>query len=119
MIQTNEKLSEFASEFKCYCQFDLFGIELSYYQIAPEIDFPSDAQRMDFISHLVKEEKSEDRILIAHDIHTKHRLEAFGGHGYKHILENVVPKLIKQKGLDEAQVEKILISNPAEVLTMP
>ena len=31
-----------------YCQFDLFGIELSYYQLA-DSDYPNDAQRMDFI----------------------------------------------------------------------
>ena len=38
-IQNPGTLAEFAREFGSYCQFDLFGIENSYYQIKPEIDF--------------------------------------------------------------------------------
>ena len=72
-IQDHEKLSEFASEFGSYCQFDLFGIENSYYQIKSTIDFPSDAQRIAMIQSLIGD-KFEDKILMAHDIHTKHRL---------------------------------------------
>lgn len=67
---------EFAGDFGCYCQFDLFGIENSYYQLAEEIDFPSDAQRMDRIASL-GENGFLNRILISQDIHTKHRLVSF------------------------------------------
>ena len=42
--------------------------------------------------------------------------EMFGGHGYKHILENVVPKLREVKGLSKEQIDKILINNPATIL---
>ena len=38
-IQDPGTLTEFATEFGSYCQFDLFGIENSYYQTKPEIDF--------------------------------------------------------------------------------
>ena len=41
--------------------------------MAEEIDFPSDAQRMDRIGHLINN-GFEDKVLIAQDIHTKHRL---------------------------------------------
>ena len=34
----------------------------------------SDAQRIDAIKFLIEEEKIEDKILVSHDIHTKHRL---------------------------------------------
>jgi phosphotriesterase-related protein len=51
----------------------LFGNECSFYQINPAADMPSDAQRIQKIMQLI-EEKRSDRILIAHDIHTKHRL---------------------------------------------
>ncbi len=71
-IQENEALAEFAS-LGAYCQFDLFGVENSYYSLAKHIDYPSDAQRMDLIRHLLKE-GFEDQVLIAQDIHTKHRL---------------------------------------------
>lgn len=56
-----------------YCQQDLFGTECSLYQFAMHIDMPSDAQRMDSAILLAKD-GYEDRILISHDIHTKHRL---------------------------------------------
>jgi len=114
-IQDHEKLSEFASEFGSYCQFDLFGIENSYYQIKSTIDFPSDAQRIAMIQSLIGD-KFEDKILMAHDIHTKHRLEKYGGHGYKHILEVTVPKMLA-RGISQDIIDKILIKNPAEILT--
>ncbi|CAH2090787.1 unnamed protein product [Euphydryas editha] len=66
------KLLEF-SELGAYCQFDMFGTEVSYYQLDIDIDMPSDAQRLNMICHLLQEDKA-DRILISHDIHTKHRL---------------------------------------------
>lgn len=66
-------LLEFAKEFGVYCQLDLFGTECSLYQLAMHVDMPSDAQRMDSVVLLAKE-GHEDRILMSHDIHTKHRL---------------------------------------------
>ena len=53
-------------------EYDLFGIEVSSYQFA-DFDMPSDAQRIDKIKHLLSE-GYEDKIVIAHDIHTHHRL---------------------------------------------
>lgn len=69
-----DKLLEF-SELGSYCQFDLFGTECSHYQLAEHIDMPSDAQRIDKIKCLIGNGNS-DRILMSHDIHTKHRLVA-------------------------------------------
>ena len=34
---------------------------------------------------------------MAHDIATSHRLTKYGGHGYAHILENVMP-IMRRKG---------------------
>jgi phosphotriesterase-related protein len=68
----NEKLLEF-SELGTYCQFDLFGVEVSYYQLSVDTDMPSDAQRIEKMRLLVDENKA-DRLLMSHDIHTKHRL---------------------------------------------
>ena len=41
--------------------------------LAPHLDMPSDAQRVHRIRGLV-EEGYEDRLVVSHDIHTKHRL---------------------------------------------
>ena len=66
-------LAEFANEFGCYSQFDLFGTENSYHQFKPSLDFPNDSDRISLIQSLIQE-KFEDKILVSHDIHTKHRL---------------------------------------------
>lgn len=58
----------------------------------------------------------EDKIVIAHDIHTKNRLTKYGGHGYSHILKNIVPKML-MRGFSQHQVDKILIDNPKRWLT--
>jgi phosphotriesterase-related protein len=40
----------------------------------------------------------------------------YGGHGYTHILENVVPKM-KLRGLTEEDIKNILVKNPSDWLT--
>lgn len=74
-LLSDEELLEFAN-FGCYCQLDLFGTEVSWYQLNPNADMPSDAQRIDRLK-LLKDEGKLDRILMSHDIHTKHRLVRF------------------------------------------
>lgn len=110
------KLLEF-SELGAYCQFDLFGTEVSYYQLNIDTDMPSDAQRLNMICSLLEEGK-EEKILMSHDIHTKHRLIDFGGHGYSHILTNVIPRM-KTKGISKDVIDMITIKNPAEWLSIP
>lgn len=40
----------------------------------------------------------------------------YGGHGYTHILENVVPKM-RQRGFNNDTINKILCDNPRTWLT--
>lgn len=56
-----------------YLEYDLFGIETSYYQQNEDVFMPSDGQRIQMIQELLKE-GYKDKILISHDIHTKHRM---------------------------------------------
>ena len=97
----------------CYLEWDLFGNEGSYYPLA-EIDMPSDAQRLDFIKGIT-DAGYADRVVIGHDICTKHRLVRYGGHGYGHILENIVPKM-RRKGYSEDVIRAITVDNPARIL---
>ena len=99
----------------CYLEWDLFGNEGSYYPLA-EIDMPSDAQRLEFIRRIA-EVGYADRIVMGHDIATKHRLVRYGGHGYGHILENIVPKM-RRKGFSEETVRAITVDNPARILAL-
>ena len=107
-------LLEFA-KLGTFLEYDLFGIEISYYQFATEIDFPSDAQRIEKVNLLISEGHG-GRVLFAHDIHTNHRLTKFGGHGFTHIFDQVVPKML-EKGITQDSIDKILISNPKTWLT--
>ncbi|XP_058792802.1 phosphotriesterase-related protein-like isoform X2 [Phymastichus coffea] len=105
----NEDLLEFA-QLGSYCQHDLFGVECSYYQLHTPTDMPSDAQRIDRMG-LLKDEGKLASILMSHDIHTKHRLMSFGGHGYAHIVNNVLPKMLL-KGFTQREIDTITIGNP-------
>ncbi|XP_076040961.1 N-acetyltaurine hydrolase isoform X2 [Oratosquilla oratoria] len=93
-----------------YCEFDLFGLETSHYQLNIDVDMPSDAQRIERIKHLI-DHGFGDHILISHDIHTKIQLESFGGYGYCHILRNVVPKMLR-RGYRQEDIDKMLKINP-------
>ncbi|CAM9464167.1 unnamed protein product [Rangifer tarandus platyrhynchus] len=113
-ILDKKELLEFA-QLGCYLEYDLFGTELFHYQFNPDIDMPCDNKRIKRVRLLV-DEGYEDRILMAHDIHTKNRLTKYGGHGYSHILTNIVPKMLL-RGITEGALDKILIENPKQWLT--
>ncbi|XP_051554310.1 phosphotriesterase-related protein [Myxocyprinus asiaticus] len=108
------ELLEFA-KMGSYLEYDLFGTEMLNYTFNLDVDMPSDSQRVQILGFLIKE-GYEDRLLIAHDIHTKNRLTKYGGHGYSHILKNIVPKMLS-RGVTQNQVDKILIENPKHWLT--
>ncbi len=99
----------------CCLELDLFGWETSNYAYS-EMDMISDAQRMDIIQRLI-EEGFSSQIVIAHDICTKHRTTKYGGHGYSHILENIVPRM-RSRGIDEADIQGMIVSTPARLLTL-
>ena len=107
-----EALREIATS-GCYLEWDLFGNEGSYYPLA-DLDMPSDAQRLDFIKRIADAGYS-DRIVIGQDIATKHRLVRYGGHGYGHIIENIVPQM-RRKGFSEDVIQAIVVDNPARIL---
>ena len=102
------------AESGCYLEWDLFGHEGSYYPLA-EIDMPNDARRLDLIKRTA-DAGYADRIVIGQDIATKHRLVKYGGHGYGHILENVVPQM-RRKGFSEDAIRAVTVDNPARILT--
>ena len=99
----------------CYLELDLFGQESSHYAHAP-IDMPNDATRIDRIKDLI-DAGHGDKVVVSQDICQKTNLTAFGGHGYAHVLENVVPMMLR-KGVAEADIENILVHNPARVLAL-
>ncbi|EDW13957.1 phosphotriesterase-related protein [Drosophila mojavensis] len=109
-----DELLEFA-KLGCYLQYDLFGTESSYYQLNATVDMISDGQRIENIMKLINE-GLVDRLLMSHDIHTKHRLTSYGGHGYHHIHMNILPRMF-QRGVTLEQVEQMTVTNPANWLS--
>jgi len=112
-LQDMDKLAEF-SYLGTYIQFDLFGNEKSFYPTKPSLTYPNDAQRIESMLHLLNEEGRSERILASQDIHTKHRLEKFGGHGYKYMVKYMMERMMK-KGITPEQLKRIFIDNPAAV----
>jgi len=112
-IFTDSKWDELAAT-KIYLELDLFGTECSYYQPNVQVHMPHDGQRIERVSYLVKNGYA-GQILLSHDIHTNHRLRSFGGHGYSHIFERIVPRL-QHAGISSADIDLITIENPARWL---
>jgi phosphotriesterase-related protein len=94
-----------------WLEYDLFGMENSYYPYNPDFDMPNDAGRMAQILRLIAR-GHESQILMSHDIAYKSSLTKYGGYGYHHLLVNVVPRL-RRKGVDDAGLRRLLIENPA------
>jgi len=91
-------------------EYDLFGLETSYYPYNPAFDMPNDGERMRQILFLI-ERGHLAQILMSHDIAYKHCLTRWGGFGYHHLLVNVIPRL-RAKGADDKIVQTLLIDNP-------
>ncbi len=97
-----------------YLEFDLFGLETSYYPWSGVPEGLSDAQRLALVRGLI-DAGFGDRVLLSHDICTKHRLARYGGHGYDHLLTNVRPWM-RTRGFDEAELDLLFVANPAGML---
>ena len=98
-----------------YLEYDTFGLDVPFPAHAPDTFMPSDFQRIEQILGLIADGYG-DRILLAHDNCTKHRLRKYGGHGFDHILGTVVPWMRRQ-GIGEDQLTALLTDNPRRILT--
>ncbi|XP_071798173.1 N-acetyltaurine hydrolase-like [Asterias amurensis] len=109
-----DQVLEFA-EMGGYIEFDFFGTENSYYQYDALLELPSDIQRIHLIKTLV-DEGFGDKVVISHDIHRKMQLMKYGGHGYSHIVMNVLPRMLVC-GISQESIDKITVGNPRTWLT--
>ena len=115
-LLTNEQLGDFADETKCFLQFDLFGIEQSYYQMA-KVFMPNDGMRLNHMKYMIENHNCADRLMISSDIWRKNRLLAYGGVGYGHILRTVTPQAIEIAKIDKNDWKMILENNPQKWLS--
>ena len=97
-----------------WIQFDTFGSEW-YYDIGG-IQEPRDTERVAGIVKLIKE-GFENQLLLSLDIWTKQCLSEYGGWGYDHLIRSVVP-MMKNAGISEELIQKMLVDNPARALSI-
>jgi phosphotriesterase-related protein len=75
----------------CYVSYDGFGQLVYHFRVMGRVlNGHSDIQRIDDITRMI-EEGYINQILIAQDYCFKSCLAAYGGYGYAHILNNLVP----------------------------
>ena len=98
-----------------YIEYDTFGLESPFPPHAPDTYMPSDSQRIEQVIGLIDDGYLE-RIVLAHDNCTKHRLREFGGHGFDHI-PSTITGWMKRQGVSQEQIDTILIENPKRILT--
>ena len=104
------------AETGCYLEYDVFGWEghfPSYWTADEFMDIPNDTQRIYEILDLIGEGHLE-QILVSQDICRKTARTCYGGWGYAHILDYVVP-MMRQRGMTQEQIDTILIENPRRV----
>jgi phosphotriesterase-related protein len=97
-----------------YVEFDLFGHPEAYHAMVDDAQ-PSDLDRVRYVEEMVSS-GHEDRLLLSHDVFVKTVLRKYGGNGYAHILENVLP-ILRARGMDEATLRRLVVENPRRVLT--
>jgi phosphotriesterase-related protein len=94
-----------------YIVYDQFGMELMTYE---GIFLPCDEMRIRTVQEQIRRGHLQN-ILLSHDVAFKICLTRWGGFGYAHILENIVPRM-RQKGISQEQIDTILIENPKRFL---
>jgi len=103
----------------CYLEYDIFG----YPTFAPPsfsgggviYNRPCDRERIEQIIELINAGYL-NQILISQDICMKHLLLRYGGHGFAHILRNIVPQMLV-RGITREQIHTMMVENPKRVLS--
>jgi len=105
------------AEAGCYLEYDTFGWEglvpLSFCQNI-DFDIPNDTQRIYEIRQLIGEGYL-NQILISHDVCYKTWRARYGGKGYAHISNYIVPRMLS-KGITKEQINTMMVENPKRVL---
>lgn len=100
-----------------YVEFDNFGKEMATdpWDIKPGSGaFVTDKDRVLLLKKIIDRGYTR-QLLFSCDVCLKSLLHAYGGWGYDHVLVHILPAL-KQLGVTDAQLEEILVHNPARWL---
>jgi len=98
-----------------YAEFDHFGEE--FYVESADFLMSRDYDRVLAMKELI-DDGYADRLLMSQDTCFKTDLVAFGGWGYAHILNNIVPIMLRW-GISKESVQTIMVENPQRILDVP
>jgi phosphotriesterase-related protein len=99
-----------------YIEFDQFGMYAMTLSTLPGKYLPCDLHRVKAIKKLIDHGYLE-KILISQDICFKHLMKKWGGQGYAHIINNIIPMMRDYAGISEEQINTIIIENPKNFLS--
>ncbi|CAN5256950.1 phosphotriesterase-related protein [soil metagenome] len=94
-------------------EYDTFGAEFYWGDFHRDA---TDKQRLDDLVTLVHEGYG-DQLVLGCDVWLKITLRRFGGLGYAHLPQTIIPILGKYYDLDEAAVAKLFVHTPARLLS--
>jgi phosphotriesterase-related protein len=97
-----------------FVEYDHFGRE--YYAGHFGRPYPSDARRIEVLVALL-DAGFESQLLLSQDVCAKIDLRAYGGVGYAHVVGELLPDF-RRAGATDAQIERMLVANPRQVLTL-
>jgi phosphotriesterase-related protein len=94
--------------------YDMFGFDHSLFRVGryPPTDFDVAAE----VARLLAAGHAS-QLILSQDVCAKTRLRTFGGWGYDHVLEHVVP-LLRELGVGDEDLTEVLEANPRRLLTV-
>mgnify|MGYP002338719052 CR=1 FL=1 len=96
-----------------YLEYDVWGLEV--YLENYNDSYPSDTWRAEAVCDLI-DRGYASQLVFGQDVYTKTQRRKYGGYGYGHLLENIVP-MLKERGVDQDVLDRIFVDNPRDVLT--
>ena len=80
-----------------------------------QIDRASDAWRADRLAALA-DAGHLGRLLVSSDACKRPALTLFGGKGYAHVIDSILP-VMRKRGFVDAEIDQLLVANPRAMLT--
>jgi phosphotriesterase-related protein len=96
--------------------YDTFGCDFYRDDLWIGAVYPTDTQRIAGITELCKQ-GYDKQLLLSQDTCLKIQTVAYGGYGYAHILQHIIPCL-RNSGVGSAQIQNMLVANPRRLFQM-
>lgn len=96
-----------------YIEFDTFGCECVADPLDINVWFRSDGQKIEYVKKQI-EMGNVNKILLSGDMCLKIFFKKWGGWGYSHIPEHILPRM-RSAGISEEDIYTMTVVNPARV----